>query len=172
MQNRSAAKRAAVCGLLGALALALSWLEGLLPPLPGIPPGAKPGLANLTVLCAADLFGFPAALFLALLKGGFAFLTRGVTPGILSLAGGLLSAPAMTLVLRKTHASPLFAGVAGALAHNAAQLAAAQVLTGPAAWAYIPGMLLLGVVSGLLTGAVYLAVSAGLYRALGRFPRL
>ncbi len=167
MDKKNAAKHAALCGLLGALALSLSYLEGLLPPLPGIPPGAKPGLSNLAVLAAADLLGLPAALSLAVLKGGFAFLTRGVTPGIMSLSGGLLSAPAMTLILRKTKLSPLFAGVTGALAHNAAQLAAARFLTGPAAWGYAPGMLLLGVVSGLLTGACFSGISAVLEKAFG-----
>ena len=50
--------------------------------------------------------------------------------------------------------------------HNAAQLAVARVLTGAGAWGYAPGMLLLGVVSGLLTGGCFLGISAGLERAL------
>ena len=165
MKKNNAARRCAVCGLLGALALALSFLEGLLPPLPGIPPGAKPGLSNLTVLGAAEMLGLPYAFFIALLKGGFALISRGITPGVMSLAGGLLSAPVMWLVLRKTRFSPLFAGVCGALAHNAAQLAVALMLTGVAAWFYAPAMLLLSVVSGLLTGAVYMGIRRALNAA-------
>ena len=38
------AGRVAFTGLLAALAIALSFLEGLLPPLPMMPPGAKLGL--------------------------------------------------------------------------------------------------------------------------------
>ena len=37
----------ALTGLLAALALALSFLEGLLPPLPFLTPGAKLGLSNI-----------------------------------------------------------------------------------------------------------------------------
>ena len=40
-------ERIALIGLLGALALVLGILENLLPPLPGMPPGAKAGLSNL-----------------------------------------------------------------------------------------------------------------------------
>ena len=127
------AKRIALCGLLGALALALSFLEGMLPPLPGLPPGAKPGLSNIVTMFAAGSLGLPYALAVAVLKGGFAFLTRGVTAGLMSLSGGVLSTVAMWAVWKKTRFSLLFTGVCGALAHNAAQLAVALLLSGSAA---------------------------------------
>ena len=44
------ARRVAVTGLLAALALTLSLLEGMLPPVPVLPPGAKLGLSNLAVM--------------------------------------------------------------------------------------------------------------------------
>ena len=47
------AERIALIGLLGALALVLGILENLLPPLPGMPPGAKAGLSNLVTMFAA-----------------------------------------------------------------------------------------------------------------------
>ena len=62
----SAARRVAVTGLLGALALALSFLEGLLPPVPVLPPGAKLGLSNIAVLYAVQCLGFWPALGIAL----------------------------------------------------------------------------------------------------------
>ena len=71
----------ALTGLLAALALALSFLEGLLPPLPFLPPGAKLGLSNIVTMYAAGTLGLPYAVFLALLKGGFALLTRGAVAG-------------------------------------------------------------------------------------------
>ena len=43
-------ERIALIGLLGALALVLGILENLLPPLPGMPPGAKAGLSNLVTM--------------------------------------------------------------------------------------------------------------------------
>lgn len=148
------ARKIAVCGLLGALALVLSFLEGMLPPLPGLPPGAKPGLSNIVTMFATGTLGLPGALFIAALKGGFAFLTRGVTAGLMSLSGGLLSTLAMWLVWKKTRFSPVLTGVCGALAHNASQLSVALLLTGPAALFYIPALLFLSVVCGVCTGLV------------------
>ena len=91
---------------------------------------------------------------MALIKGLFAGLTRGVTAMLMSLAGGLCSALCAWLLLRKE--SPFFGfcgvGVCCALCHNAAQLCVAAVLTSPAVAFYIPWLLLFGVLSGVLTG--------------------
>lgn len=147
-------RKIAVCGLLGALALVLTLLEGMLPPIPGLPPGARPGLSNIVTMFAAGSLGLPYALAIALIKGVFAFLTRGVTAGLMSLFGGLMSTLAMWAAWKKTRFSLLFTGVCGALAHNAAQLCIAVLLTGRAALFYIPAMLLLSIVCGLCTGLV------------------
>lgn len=146
--------RTAFTGLLAALALTLSFLEGLLPPLPMLPPGAKLGLSNIVSMYAAGSVGLPCALFVAVLKGGFAFLGRGLAAGLMSLSGGLASTLLMWALLRKTRASLLVIGVWGALTHNAAQLAAARLLTSQAVVFYIPALLAFGVLTGLLTGLV------------------
>ena len=164
------AKKAAVTGLLGALAVALSFLEGLLPPLPGTPPGFRLGLSNLVTMFAAGSLGLPVALFLAVVKGGFAFLTRGLTAGLLSLAGGLLSTVVTWLLLKKTTVSYLVLGVCGALAHNAAQLGCAMALTSPAVLGYAPVLVLLSLGTGMLTGAVLRGVLPPLRRALAVGP--
>ena len=151
---KKASGRVAFTGLLAALALSFSFLEGLIPPIPVLPPGAKLGLSNIVVLYAAGSLGLPAALFLACLKGGFALLTRGVTAGLLSISGGVLSARVMWLLLQKTRASLSLVGVCGALSHNAAQLCAAWLLTSAAVVFYLPFLVLFGVLTGLLTGLV------------------
>ena len=43
---RSLSRQVAVMGMLTALSSALSFLEWLLPPVPGLPPGIKLGLAK------------------------------------------------------------------------------------------------------------------------------
>ena len=151
---KKASGRVAFTGLLAALALSFSFLEGLIPPIPVLPPGAKLGLSNIVVLYAAGSLGLPAALFLACLKGGFALLTRGVTAGLLSISGGVLSALVMWLLLQKTRASLSLVGVCGALSLNAAQLCAAWLLTSAAVVFYLPFLVLFGVLTGLLTGLV------------------
>ncbi len=144
----------ALTGILAAVALALSFLEGLLPPLPMTPPGFKLGLSNIASMYAAGSLGLPCALFLAAVKGGFAFLTRGLAAGLMSLSGGLFSAFCVWLLWRKSHISLMLLGVCGALAHNAAQLCCAYALTSAAVVFYVPFLLLFGILTGLLTGTV------------------
>lgn len=146
--------RVALTGLLAALALALSFLEGLLPPLPMMPPGAKLGLSNIASMYAAGTLGLPSALFLAVFKGLFALMTRGGMAGIMSLSGGIFSTLVMWLLLKKARASLGVVGVCGALAHNAAQLCAAYFLTSTSVLFYVPFLVLFGVLTGLLTGLV------------------
>ena len=160
------AGRVALGGLLAALALALSYLEGLLPPLPGTPPGFKLGLSNLAPMTAAGCLGVPAALLLAALKGGFAFLTRGAAAGLMSLAGGMLSAGCTGLLLTRTKASYLTVGICGALAHNAAQLACAMAMTSPAALYYAPLLALYAALTGALTGTLLRAALPLVSRAV------
>lgn len=161
-----AARKAGLNGLLAALALALSFLEGLLPPLPMTPPGFKLGLSNIVSMFAAGSLGLPSALFLAFLKGGFAFLSRGFAAGAMSLSGALLSTLCAWGLLTKTKTSFMLVGVCGAMAHNAAQLCCAWALTSRAVVFYVPALVLFGVLSGLLTGTVLKLVLPVLSRAV------
>ena len=65
----------ALLGLLAALALALSFLEGLLPALPV--PGAKLGLSNIVTMYALTALSLPAALGITAVKAVFALLRGG-----------------------------------------------------------------------------------------------
>lgn len=151
---KRASAKAAMTGILGALALCLSFLENLLPPLPMTPPGFRLGLSNLATMYAAGSLGLPCALFLAALKAGFAFFTRGLAAGALSLAGGVCSTVCMWALWKKRRASLVTVGVCGALCHNLAQLCAAWALTSAAVLAYLPFLLAFGTAAGLLTGTV------------------
>ena len=142
------AEHIALIGLLGALALVLGILENLLPPLPGMPPGAKAGLSNLVTMFAAGAIG----LFIAAIKGLFAFLTRGVSAGLMSLCGGLLGTLIMGILWKKTKFTPVFIGVCGAFGHNLAQLLVALWMTGFGALGYTPALALYSVVCGICTG--------------------
>lgn len=151
---RQKAETVALCGLLAALALVFSMLEGMLPPVPGMPPGAKLGLSNIVTMYAAGSLGLPSALFLALVKGGFALATRGGLAGVMSLSGGVVSTVCAWALLRKTRVGLAVVGVCGALAHNGAQLAAAWIIAQAGVMAYLPLMILFGVATGFLTGTV------------------
>ncbi len=144
-------RRVALWGMLAALAVALSFLEGLLPPLPV--PGAKLGLSNIVTMYCLGTLGLPAALAVTTVKAGFALL-RGGTAGLMSFCGGMLSTLVMALCLRvrRLPLSFLGIGIAGAAAHNLGQLGAAMLLLQPTLYTYAPLLLLVALPTGAVTG--------------------
>lgn len=156
--------------LLFALALILSFLEGLLPPVPFLPPGVKPGLSNIVTMYCLLYLGAGPAFLLAFLKAGFALVTRGIMAGLLSGCGGLLSVTVMLLVMlpKKHRASVFLLSACGAVSHNIGQLiVAAGMVGGFAAMAYLPVLLLSGAVMGTVTGFVLRAVLPAIGRLRG-----
>lgn len=166
MRISKTTRRVAFIGMLGSLALVLSALEAMLPPLPMLPPGAKLGLSNLVTMYAAGAVGLLPALCIALLKGLFAGAMSGSVALLMSTAGGLSSTFVMWLLLKpqKQPFGTIGLGVAGSLTHNMAQLGIAALLTTPAVGWYAPWLLLFGVLAGILTGLVLRAVSPLLER--------
>ena len=154
--NKPTTKKIALSGVLGALALALSFAESLLmPQVAFLPPGAKPGLSNIITTFAASSMGFGGAIYIVLLKAAFAFVTRGATAFFMSLSGGILSLVVILLLLRVKSVGFIGIGVASSCAHNLGQLAVSCVLTGTKAILnYAPFLLLFGVAAGLVTGTV------------------
>lgn len=145
------AGRTALLGILCALAVALSFLEGLLPALPV--PGAKLGLSNIVTMFALSSLGLPAAFAVTMVKA-LAALLRGGTAFFMSLTGGVFSTLAMAGAWRlwRDRLSFVGIGVLGAVAHNAGQLLAAMLLLGPALWVYAPALLFFALAAGVITG--------------------
>ena len=140
-RNYQKTRHIALSGLLFALAMALSFIEGTLV-IPGLLPGMKLGLANIVVMYALFFMGPRQALVLDILKALFVFLVSGFTAGFLSLCGGLLSL-----------------AVCGALAHNVGQLLGAGVIISSSlSLYYAPVMLVLGLVMGALTSVTLRAL--------------
>jgi heptaprenyl diphosphate synthase len=159
------AARLAFLGVMGTLALALSFLEGLLPPMPYLPPGAKPGLSNVATLFTVHKLGCKEAFAIAVLKALFAGATRGVTAGLLSLSGGILSTVVLCLLLRQEKLGLVGVCVICAVCHNAGQLAAACLLTGTVKLvAAAPVLLLFSLAAGIVTGCISRAVLPVLLR--------
>ena len=152
---RSPTEKIAYYGIIGALTILLSAMESILmPELPFLPPGAKPGLANIIVMLTACTGSIVSVLYTVVLKSLFVFITRGASAFVMSLAGGILSA-VMMLMLKIKIKDVSIAGISvtAAVAHNMGQLAAAMILTGsPMPSVYAAALILFGIVSGLLTG--------------------
>lgn len=146
-------KKLTALGLSVALALILSYVESLLPPLMAVP-GVKVGLPNIVILFLLFRYGWKEAgavslvrlLLSAALFTGFAAFFYGLAGGALSLLGSAL--------LKKTDRfSPLGVSVAGGVLHNLGQIAlAALVLESGFLFAYLPVLLLSGTVAGALVG--------------------
>ncbi|WP_418725268.1 Gx transporter family protein [Dysosmobacter sp.] len=154
-----------LCGVLTALALALSYMENLFPLTLAIPlPGVKLGLANIVTVFALYALGtVPAFLILIARCLLGAMFAGNMSALIFSLLGGVAAMAVMAGLSRLGRLSVYGVSVGGAAAHNCGQVAAAVLTLGNTApLYYLP--VLLGV--SLLTGALTGLVSACLFRAL------
>lgn len=159
VQSRSPAAYVARMGVLFALALTLSLLEGMVP-LPFPLPGVRIGLSNIVVMYCLFLCGTGSAYCLGVLKALFVLLTRTGTAALLSLAGGIFSITAMLIVKRLTSENIAAVSVAGALAHNIGQLVCAALVLreGAVLWYYLPLLAAVGILVGMLTAVLLRAV--------------
>lgn len=146
------AKKIALWGILGALAVAISILEGLVSPLISFP-GARVGFSNVITMASCLTLGLPGAIYIVIVKALSALIFRGGIAALLSLCGGLLSAITM-FILFKTRASILFTSILSACAHSLGQVLIAACLLGNAIFYYLPVLLIISVLSGIATGII------------------
>ncbi|MBQ1678030.1 MAG: Gx transporter family protein [Oscillospiraceae bacterium] len=146
--------------LLTAISLVLFIVENQIPaPVPA--PGVKLGLGNIIVVCVLFLYGRREALAVLLAKLLLsALLTGNLGALAYSAAGGLLSWGGMCLLRPLLRQRQLWvASVLGAMLHNLGQLLAAMLIAAaPGLPAYLPVLLLSGMVTGLFTGLAAQAV--------------
>lgn len=153
----SKAKKIAFCALMIALALALSYAERFIPLQLVIPlPGIKLGLANVVTLVA--LYRLKGRYALAILVPRCilgALFGGGITGLLFSLAGGLLALLVMSLSKRVSIFSVYGVSILGAAAHNIGQIGAAMMLLRSVyVAAYLPWLLIVAIVTGILTGSL------------------
>ena len=161
MKSKKYIYRIALGSVLCAQAIALGFIESLIPPLPFLPPGAKPGLSNIVTMFAADCVGVSQTYIITVIKSLFVFVTRGFTAAAMSFAGGILSCTAMILLFRFSREKIGIIGISviSALCHNAGQLLMSVFITGSEkTFYYAPFLALFGVVTGILTGLIFRAV--------------
>ena len=149
-------KRITFTALMTAISVVLSFVESLLPTAYFMPPGSKLGLSNIPVMFSASKLSVGETLLIVVAKSVFVFITRGFTAFCMSLAGGILSALCMVLLLKKkTGFGYAGIGVLSAICHNIAQLSVSFFLVQSSAIiGYAPVMLIASVVTGLLTGTL------------------
>ena len=162
---RSRTKRVATLGVIASLALLLSYVEFLLPPLFVAVPGIKLGLPNVAILFLLYYSGVRDAIGVSFVRVIIsAVLFGSVMTLAYSAAGAALSLLVMATLKNMKFFSPLGVSVAGAVAHNIGQTIVAVILLDTPQIAYYMIVLTL---TGIVTGA-FVGILGGLL--LRRIP--
>ena len=147
-------KKLCYMALLTAIALTIFMVEAQLPQLAPIP-GMKLGLSNIITVCTMATLGPSETLMILLCRIFLGSVFSGQMMTIAySFAGGMCCYLVMLALqpLLKPRQLWLF-GVLGAMAHNIGQLFAAMVIMKTAVvWLYLPALLAVSILTGLLTG--------------------
>ncbi|MBO4770512.1 MAG: Gx transporter family protein [Clostridia bacterium] len=152
----STTKKIALTGVFTALAVALSYVEFLVP-ITFVPvPGFKLGIANLAIMAALFFLGpFEAAAVSALRLVLTLFLFSNVNAFFYSVCGALLSLAVMIIIKKTTFFSEIGTSVSGAVFHNIGQIALASlILKGSGIWYYFPALMLAGTLTGTVNGLI------------------
>lgn len=151
-KSPTGAHRLTVAALTLATALILSYVESMLPSLPI--PGVKLGLANVAVVFALYALGgvdAAAVSFVRVLMIGILF--GNAASFFYSAAGALLSFILMAVLKKAGKFTVIGVSVAGGVAHNIGQVAAAVVLLGvDEILLYLPVLVGTGVIFGVVIG--------------------
>ena len=121
--------RLAVLGLLTTVALILSYVEALLPPIWAAVPGIKIGLPNIIIVLLLYKSGFRTAVTVSLIRVCLVALLFGSTMTFAySVVGAALSLTLMALFKRLNLFSPVGVSVVGGITHNLGQILVAIAL--------------------------------------------
>ena len=148
-------KRLTTLSILVSVAMILSYVESLVPPLVAVP-GVKLGLSNIATVFALYTLGAPAAVTVSLIRVFLSSLLFGNFVSLIySLSGAALALAFMILLRRILLFSSIGVSVAGGVAHNAGQIiAACLVMENAAISLYLPPLVLSGTLAGVAVGVI------------------
>ena len=146
--------RAAFLGMCTSLALILSYVEILLPPISSVAPGIKVGLANVMTVFVMYRVGIKPCAFVLTLRILLSSILFGSAVSLLySTLGGVLSFCVMVLLKKTDKFSPVGVSAAGGVTHNAGQIIGAVLLMKtPEISYYFPILAISGIISGIFVG--------------------
>lgn len=127
MKNQT--KRIAFLGLFTTVALILSYIEAILPPIYQAVPGVKVGLPNIIIIFILYKFGVKEAVTVSFMRLVIVALLfgNGMTL-IYSFAGAVLSLVIMVILKKINVFSTVGVSIAGGVFHNLGQILVAIVL--------------------------------------------
>ena len=152
--NRSKIRTLTQLSMCVSVALLLSYVEVLIPPIYSAIPGIKMGLPNVAIIFVLYRFGVREAAAVSLVRlAVVAMLFGNPMTFIYSLAGAALSLLGMALLRRTNLFSTVGVSVAGGVLHNLGQILVAMLLLSTAEIGYYMIVLAVtGTVSGALVG--------------------
>lgn len=157
MNNRT--KKIAYLGLVAGVALILSYVESLFPPIWAAVPGIKVGLPNIAIIFALYRFGFKDAFAVSMIRVFIVALLFGnVTTLAYSFVGAILSLTLMSLCKKINIFSMIGVSIIGGVSHNLGQVLVAMLIMGTAEIGYY--MIVL-TVTGTLAG-VFIGLTAAI----------
>lgn len=149
------AKRVATAGIFLALALIVSLIENMLPPIIPALPYAKIGLGNVVLLaCFLTLGVWEGYIVLALRCLLNAVFAGNIASMAWSLPSAIVAYTLMVLLFKTRFFSVCGVSVVGGIAHNLVQILVSMALAGKSVVVYLPYMALAGALAGLVTGIV------------------
>ena len=143
-------------GLFTALAMILSFVETLFPPISTVLPGIKMGLPNIAIMLILYRIGWKEAFAVSVVRVLLISLLFGnVQTMWFSLAGAILSLIVMILMKQFTSFSHPSISVVGGIFHNIGQILVACLITKtPQITYYLPVLIISGSAAGILVGLV------------------
>lgn len=147
-------KKIVFLGLCTAVALILSYVEALLPPLWAAVPGIKMGLPNIMILFMLYRFSLKEAAAVSLVRLLLVALLFGNAMSLIySFCGAALSLLVMALLKKSDRFSEIGVSIAGGVFHNLGQILAAMVLLETAEIGYyMIALAISGTIAGILVG--------------------
>ena len=147
-------KRITFLGLCASVAMILSYIEFLLPPLFSAVPGIKMGLANIIIIFILYKFGIASAFAVSGVRLVLVTLLFGNVMTLLySTVGALLSLVLMSIAKRINFFSQVGVSIIGGVAHNAGQILVAMLVMETAEIGYYMIVLTVsGTIAGILIG--------------------
>lgn len=143
-------------GLFCALAMILSFVETLFPPITSAFPGIKMGLPNIAIMFILYRIGWKEAAAVSIIRVVLVSLLFGNVQSMLfSLSGAILSIAVMTLLKSFTSFSHTSVSVVGGVFHNIGQILVAWLMTDTAQIVYyLPVLVISGTAAGIIVGLV------------------
>lgn len=161
--KKTTTKKIALTGLYLALALIVSLIENLIPPIVPMLPYAKIGLGNVVLLlCFLTLGVWEGYVVLALRCLLMGVFSANMASLIWSVPSAFVAYTLMVLLVKSRIFSVAAVSVAGGMTHNLVQIIVAGFAVGNAVYAYLPYMLLAGGIAGLVTGVLCQLLSSAL----------